>query len=175
MMYELEGSKPNIHPDVAYIAESAVIIGDVEIGPGCTIFDNVVIEGFPMKIKIGKCTNIQSNSSIHGLKNSDTNIGDYCTIGHRSIVHGCTLEDYVTVGLGSTIMGKSTLKKGCFVGANALITEDLTFDERSLILGVPGKVKKTLPRSSVQEAKQNALHYEKYGKLLAKNLTKIEN
>jgi carbonic anhydrase/acetyltransferase-like protein (isoleucine patch superfamily) len=167
-LYEVNGKRPKIHPKVAYISDNAIIEGDVEIGEGSVIFDNVVLEGHPMKITIGNFTNIQSGTVIHCLTGSPSQIGDYVTIGHNSIIHGCTLGDYVTVGIGSIVMGRTNIKKGGFIGAGSLITEGKEFDERSLILGAPGKKIKTLSEDSIQKAKDIALLYSYESKTLGK-------
>jgi carbonic anhydrase/acetyltransferase-like protein (isoleucine patch superfamily) len=172
-IYEFEGKRPRISPNVSFIAESAIIIGDVDIGDGVVIFDNVVIEGFPMTIRIGNNVNIQSGTIIHGLIDSPTIIGDYCTIGHLSLLHGCQLEDYVTVGMHSTVMGYSKVGKGAVIGAKSLIPERKTFSPLALILGHPAKEVKILPESQIEEAKQIAQKYSEHGKQLHKDLHRI--
>ena len=162
----MQGKRPQIDQDVAFIAETAVIEGDVEIGKGCVIFDNVVIEGYPMKIKIGDHTNIQSGTVIHGTDTAGTTIGAYCTIGHQTLLHGCTLEDYVTIGLGSTVMGHTLIKKGGFVAAGSLIPERKEFPENALIMGQPGKTVKDLGNNALEEAKKVAIRYEEEGRLM---------
>ncbi|MHA1820789.1 MAG: gamma carbonic anhydrase family protein, partial [Promethearchaeota archaeon] len=88
-IYSIDGIKPKIDPEVSFLSENIIIIGDVEIGKGTVIFDNVVLEGNHAKIRIGNYTNIQSGTMVHGLVDSPTIIGDYNTIGHRCIIHGC--------------------------------------------------------------------------------------
>lgn len=173
LLYEVKGKRPSIDSEVAFIAENVVIIGEVEIGAGCTIFDSVVLEGYPNKIKIGKNTNIQSGTMVHGLPDSDTVIGNYVTIGHNSILHGCTLEDYVNIGMGSIVMGKSLLRKGCFVAAGSLITEKKDFAPLSMILGHPAKAIKQLGEEAIQEAERIALLYSQEGKELTKMRKKL--
>jgi carbonic anhydrase/acetyltransferase-like protein (isoleucine patch superfamily) len=163
-LYEIDGKSPKISPDVAFIADSVVIIGDVYIGAGVVIFDNVVLEGYPMSIFIDDYTNIQSGTIVHGLTDSPTKIGKYVTIGHRSVLHGCYLDDYSTVGMGSIVMGYSKIGKGCVIGAGSLVTERKTFEPRSLILGSPAKFVKELPESAIEEAKKIALMYTDHGR-----------
>ena len=173
LIFELDGKRPKIHPKVSFIAKSAKIIGDVEIGEGCVIFDNVVLEGIMLKIKIGAFTNIQSGTIIHGLPDSDTIIGNYCTIGHNSIIHGCTLKDYSTVGLGSTVMAHTTINEGGFVAAGSLIPERKEFPENALIMGRPGKVVKILTEGGRKKAKEIAVMYSNEGKHLKSTLKEI--
>jgi carbonic anhydrase/acetyltransferase-like protein (isoleucine patch superfamily) len=164
ILYESNGNRPQIDSGVSYIASTAIIDGDVEIGRGCVIFDSVVIEGNAAKIRIGEFTNIQSGTIIHASTGLETIIGNYCTIGHQSVLHGCTLEDCVVVGLGSVIMDHSLIRRGGFVAAGSLITEWKDFPENALIVGRPGKFFKDRGKTSCDEAKRLALLYEKLAK-----------
>ena len=172
-LYEIEGKSPKISPDVAYIADDVKIIGDVEIEEGVSIYNGVVIEGFPIKIKIGKYSNIQSGTMIHGLSGYETIIGSYNTIGHRSLIHGCTLGTNVTIGIGSIIMGRTNIGDNCLVGAGTLITERKMFPPNSLILGSPGRVIKQLTEKDAENAKAIALRYYDEAIILKKDLKKI--
>jgi carbonic anhydrase/acetyltransferase-like protein (isoleucine patch superfamily) len=173
-LYEVKGLRPRIHPEVAFIADNVVISGDVEIGAGCTIFDSVVLEGYPMKIRIGNNTNIQSGTMVHGLPDSDTVIGNCVSVGHNSTLHGCTLEDYVTIGMGSIVMGHSILRKGCFLAAGSLVPERKEFPPLSMILGHPAKAIKQLGEETIREAERIALLYAQEGKEFRKVRKKIE-
>jgi carbonic anhydrase/acetyltransferase-like protein (isoleucine patch superfamily) len=165
-LYSIDGKSPKISPDVAFIDESVIIIGDVVIEEGCTIFQNVVLEGFPNRIVIGARCNIQSGTVVHGLKDSDTYLEKYCTVGHRSILHGCYLEEGVTIGMGSIIMGYSKIGKYSIVGAGSLVTERKEFPAYSMILGSPAKFVKELEKSSEKEARNVAdLYFEEGIKL----------
>lgn len=172
-LYEFEGKSPIIDKDVAYIADSAIIIGDVTIGKGCSIFDNVVLEGVKCKITIGDYTNIQSGTVVHGMYNEHTQIGKYVTIGHRSLIHGGIIEDYSSIGIGSIIMGYAKIGSGSEVGAGSLITMHKEFPQKSQIIGHPAKVTKELSDASIEEAKRVALLYTEEGKLLASSLKHI--
>ncbi len=172
-VYAFRDIKPKISPDVAFIADDVVIIGDVEIDEGCTIFPGVVIEGLGTSIKIGKFTNIQSGTMIHGLHDSGTVIGEYNTIGHNCVIHGCTLKDLVTIGIGSIVMGETTIGRGSLVGAGSLITERKNFPDMSLILGHPAKLIKKLDEKAVDNAKKTAKLYYEHGLEFKKDLKKI--
>ena len=172
-VYALKDIKPKISPDVGFIADDVIIFGDVEIGEGCTIFSGVVIEGLGTNIKIGKFTNIQSGTMIHGLNDSGTIIGDYNTIGHNCVIHGCTLKDLVTIGIGSIIMGNSTIGRGSMVGAGSLVTERKNFPEMSLIMGYPAKLIKKLDEKAIENAKKTAELYHEHGLEFKKDLKKI--
>jgi len=172
-LYEINGKKPIIDSKVAFIADDVVIIGDVVIEEGVTIFPGVIIEGYPIKIRIKKFSNIQSGTIIHGVKDFETIIGEYNTIGHRCIIHGCKLGKNVTVGIGSIIMAKSIIDDGCFIGAGSLITEDKYFPPNSLIYGFPAKIMKNLTEKDYEDAMKIALMYVEEGKDLASNLHKL--
>ena len=172
-VYAFRDIKPKISPDVAFIADDVIILGDVEIEEGCTIFPGVVIEGLGTSVKIGRFTNIQSGTMIHGLHDSGTIIGDYNTIGHKCVLHGCTLKDLVTIGIGSIVMGKTTIGRGSLVGAGSLITERKDFPEMSLIFGHPAKLIKKLDESTVDDAKKTAELYYEHGLEFKKDLKKI--
>ena len=172
-IYTLGDLKPKISPDVGFIADDVAIYGDVEIAEGCSIFPGVIIEGIGTGVKIGKFTNIQSGTVIHGLTDSDTIIGDYNTIGHNCVIHGCTLEDFVTIGIGSIVMGKTTIGRGSLVGAGSLVTERKDFPELSLILGHPAKKIKKLDSEAVANAKNIAELYHHHGLEMKKDLKKM--
>ncbi len=172
--YALGDLKPKISPDVAFIADDVVILGDVEINEGCVIGPGVIIEGIGTTVKIGKFTNIQSGTVIHGLTDSGTTIGDYNTIGHKCVIHGCTLKDFVTIGIGSIVMGKTTIGRGSLVGAGSLVTERKDSPELSLILGHPAKLIKKLDEEAVENAKKIAELYHHHGLVLDKELKKMQ-
>ncbi|MHA1745001.1 MAG: gamma carbonic anhydrase family protein [Promethearchaeota archaeon] len=171
--YALGDLKPKISPDVAFIADDVVIMGDVEINEGCVIGPGVIIEGIGTSVRIGKFTNIQSGTVIHGLTDSGTKIGAYNTIGHKCVIHGCTLEDFVTIGIGSIIMGKSTIGRGSLVGAGSLVTERKNFPKLSLILGHPAKIIKKLDEEAIENAKKIAELYHHHGLKLVNELKKM--
>ncbi|MBD3350882.1 MAG: gamma carbonic anhydrase family protein [Candidatus Lokiarchaeota archaeon] len=172
-IYEMEGKRPKISENVAFIADDVTIIGDVNIEEGVTIFPGVIIEGYPIKVKIKKYSNIQSGTVIHGLSGYETIIGSYNTIGHRCIIHGCKLESNVTIGIGSIIMGKTTIGENSFVGAGSLVTQNNNFQPNSLILGSPAKCLRKLTQDEIDDAMNVAKLYSEEGIKLSKNLKKI--
>ncbi|MHA1510206.1 MAG: gamma carbonic anhydrase family protein [Promethearchaeota archaeon] len=110
---------------------------------------------------------------IHGLHDSGTIIGEYNTIGHKCVLHGCTLKDLVTIGIGSIVMGKTIIGRGSLVGAGSLITERKVFPELSLILGHPAKLIKKLDNKAFDDAKKTAELYYEHGLEFKKDLNKI--
>ncbi len=172
-LYTIDGKTPKVSSDVAFIDESVIIIGDVEIEAGCTIFQNVVLEGFPNRIVIGAKSNLQSGTIVHGLKDSDTILDKYCTVGHRSILHGCYLEEGVTIGMGSIIMGYSKIGKYSVIGAGSLITERKEFPSYSMVLGSPAKMIKELDKQAEKSARDIAELYFEEGIKLKNELKRI--
>ncbi len=139
ILKSFQGKSPKIHPSV-WIAEDAVIIGDVEIGPESSIWYGCVIRGDTNQIRIGEKTNIQDNTVIHTeTVGGPALIGSRITIGHRAIVHGCTIDDDVLIGMGATILSYSKISSGSIIGANALVKENTVIPPRTIWAGVPAK------------------------------------
>ena len=134
-----EGKSPVIHPE-AWIAENAVLIGDVEIGPRASIWYNVVIRGDCNSIRIGEETNVQDGTVIHAeTVQGPVLIGKRITIGHSAIVHGCVVEDEVMIGMGAIVLSYAKIGKGSVIAAGALIKEGEVVPPRSIMAGVPAK------------------------------------
>lgn len=148
----------------AWLAENATVIGDVEIGADSTVWYAVTIRGDVMPIRIGRETNIQDNSVLHGTyKKFGVTIGDRVTIGHTVILHGCEIGNNVLVGMGSIIMDGAVIGEGSIVGAGTLVTQGSKFPPHSLILGRPAKLVRAL--EPAEQAKQAEiadyyLHYK---------------
>ncbi len=158
----LNGKAPKIGKNV-FIAENAVIIGDVEIGEDCSIWYNVVIRADVCKIEIGKKSNIQDGSILHGTYHKcGVKIGEGVTVGHMAMIHGCNIDDYCLIGMGSTIMDLAHIKKKCVVGAGSLVTENSTFDEGQLILGRPAKALRALKNNELEFLNKSAENYMFY-------------
>ena len=162
------GKAPAISQN-SYLAGSADIAGDAHIGEFASIWNHVTIRADVNYIKIGKHTNIQDNCVIHGERpkpdNPDfgaTNIGEYVTVGHRAILHACTVEDCCLIGMGSIILDGAVIGKGSVVGAGALITGRTVIPPFSMVLGAPAKVVRTLPEESLAE---RIAHAERYWEL----------
>ncbi|MCF7796726.1 MAG: gamma carbonic anhydrase family protein [Lentisphaeria bacterium] len=134
-----QAKTPKIHPS-AWIAENAVIIGDVEIGPQVNIWYNVVIRGDLNRIVIGAETNVQDGTIIHvESDNGPCLIGGRVTIGHAAIVHGCVVGDNALIGMGATVLSWAKLGEGSLIAANALIKERVGIPARTLWAGIPAR------------------------------------
>ena len=144
-----KGKFPKIAND-AFIAQNAVIIGDVVIGSKSSIWYNCVIRGDVNHIRIGQETNIQDGTIIHvGTNNGPTIIGDGITIGHKALIHACILHDYSFIGMNSTIMDYAQIKSCSMVAAGALVTNNKIVEENELWTGVPAKFLRKLKKEEV--------------------------
>lgn len=158
MIKSFKGVLPKID-ESCYISESTDIIGNVTIGKDVNVWFGSRIRGDINQIVIGDYSNVQENSVIHVDTNSPTTIGKNVTIGHGAIIHGCTIEDNVLVGMGAIILNDAHLMKNCIVGAGALVTQGKSFPEGSLILGNPAKVVHALTPEEIIHIQQSAEEY----------------
>lgn len=135
----MEIIKPKIHESV-YIAPTAIIIGDVEIGEGVSVWDGAVLRGDVSYIKIGKNTNIQDNAVVHVDYNEPTIIGENVTVGHMAVVHAAKIGNNVIVGIHAVILNGAEIGDGSVIGAGAVVTSRTKIPPKSLVLGIPAKV-----------------------------------
>jgi len=153
------GVTPKIHHSV-YIASGSVIIGDVEIEQGSSIWPNCVIRGDVAKIRIGKKTNIQDGSVIHVSRNGgDTIIGDEVTIGHMVLLHACNIANRAFIGMGSIIMDKATIESEAYVAAGALVTNNKIVKSDQLWAGQPAKLMRAITEEERKYMKISADNY----------------
>jgi carbonic anhydrase/acetyltransferase-like protein (isoleucine patch superfamily) len=173
-IYELDGHRPDLPDDGAYfVADTAALIGKVRLARQASVWFGAVLRGDNEWIEVGEGSNVQDNSICHTDPGFPLTIGKGCTIGHRVILHGCTIEDNVLVGMGAIVMNGARLASGCVVGAGALIPEGKTFAENSLILGAPAKVARTLAPDQVTAMLRGAGFYVLNGQRYARGLTRI--
>jgi gamma-carbonic anhydrase len=162
MLKTYRGIAPTIAPS-AFVEDTAVVIGDVIIGPESSVWFHAVIRGDVNHIRIGHRTNIQDLCLLHVAHNTHPLIlGDNITVGHRAVLHGCTLQDRVLIGMGAIIMDGVVIEEDCIIGAGALITERIHIPPKSLVIGFPAKVKRMLTDVEVQWIKESAANYIRY-------------
>src|SRR3954454_20883351 len=148
--YRLGTSEPSVPPaGRAWIAPSADVIGACILGDEASVWFGAVIRGDNEIISIGARTNIQDGAVLHSDRGSALTVGSDCTVGHRAILHGCTIGDRCLVGMAATILNDARIGEECLVGANALVTEGKTFPPRSLILGSPARAVRTLDDQAI--------------------------
>ena len=152
---------PQIH-ETAFIAPGAHVVGDVILKRDSSIWYNTVARADINRIIIGERSNVQDNSVIHLENDQGVIIGNDVTIGHNAIMHGCTIEDGALIGMGAIIMNGAKIGKGAVVGAGAVVKENMQVADHELIVGVPGKIVKTLPKEIME---QNIKWAGKYVKL----------
>ncbi len=158
------GKKPKLHKSV-FVADGAIIIGDVVIEEESSIWFNTVIRGDVNYIRIGKRTNIQDNSVLHVTTGTaPLNIGSDITIGHKAILHGCTIEDKCLIGMGSVVMDGAHIHKNSIIGAGSVVLEGFELPEGTLAVGVPAKIKRTLTNEEKEVIFQSAINYAYYAK-----------
>ena len=164
MIRKFKGVAPAIDPS-AYVDESAQVIGDVHIGAESSVWMNVVVRGDVNAIRIGRRTNIQDLTLLHGMRGTHaTVIGDDVTVGHTAIIHGATVEERVLVGMGAVLLNGVHVEHDCVIAAGTLLTEGTRIPARSLVMGRPGKVKRTLTDEEVAEIRWYADAYVNYRK-----------
>lgn len=158
MLYQLENESPNIS-DSTYIAPGAHMIGNVVCHPQSSIWFNVVVRGDGERIEIGPQSNIQDGSVLHTDVGYPLLIGTGVTVGHKVMLHGCTIGDYSLIGINAVVLNGATIGNYCLIGANALVTENMVIPDYSVVMGSPAKVVKTLPESARAQLKASAEHY----------------
>ncbi len=153
-----KGVWPTIADDV-FIAPGAVVIGDVTIHAGASVWYNTVIRGDSAPIVIGRGTNIQDNCTLHVDSDAPLTIGDECTIGHNAVVHGATLGDRVLVGINAVVLSHAKIGSQTLVGACALVSERKQLPGRVLALGAPAKVVRDLSEAEIETLAASAAGY----------------
>jgi carbonic anhydrase/acetyltransferase-like protein (isoleucine patch superfamily) len=162
MVYTFQGINPKIHASV-FQAPGSRIIGDVEIGKNSSVWFNTVIRGDINSIRIGEGTSIQDGSVVHVThKTAPTVIGNNVTIGHMVMLHGCTIHDFVLVGMQSTVLDGADIGEESLIGACSMITQGIKIPPRSLVLGAPAKVVRPLKDEEIRLLHQSAENYKQY-------------
>ena len=130
----------------AYIDPTARIFGDVRLEGDCSLWPHAVIRCERSHVRIGKCASVQDHAMIHIGWNDPTVVGDYCTIGHRAVLHGCTLEPGCLIGIGATIMERCVIGRGSIIAAHSFVPADTIIPPNSLVMGIPGRVVRALDK-----------------------------
>ncbi|MGH2549743.1 MAG: gamma carbonic anhydrase family protein, partial [Thermomicrobiales bacterium] len=164
-----EGKTPVIADDV-FVAPGAMIIGDVEIGAGSSVWFNVVIRADCNSVRIGERTNVQDGAIIHVDPDAPCTIGDDVTIGHGAIVHGTNVGSRVMIGMGAVILSRSTVADEVLIAAGAVVPEEMVIRSGALVAGVPAKEKRELDDSNRARLKLGADHYLEYGRKFRESL-----
>ena len=169
-LYKFEGKLPKIDPD-AYVSPRASLIGDIEVGADTSIWEFAVLRADFNSIRVGKGSSIQDNCSVHVTPFFPTTIGNYVTCGHNSVIHACELEDNVVVGMGAVVLTGAKVGEGSVIGAGSVVTNNTVIPPNSLVLGVPGKVKKEVSETLRESFHAGAELYVELGKQHKKSLS----
>ncbi len=149
---------PKIHP-TAWVAPGAFLRGDVVVEEQANIWYNAVLRADQEIITIGKGTNVQDNCVLHGDAGCDVTVGEFVTVGHGAILHGCTVEDKCLIGMNAVVLDHAVVGAGSIVGAGAVVAAGTVIPPKSLVVGIPAKVKKTLTDEDVAGTVENSMGY----------------
>jgi len=156
-VYSLDGHKPELADEESgWIAPDASVIGQVSLGKDVGIWFGAVLRGDNEPITIGDRSNLQEHVMVHTDPGCPVTVGEGCTIGHRAILHGCTIGDNTLVGMGAIVLNRAVIGRNCLVGAGALVTEGKVFPDGSLIVGSPAKVVRQLDEAAIEQLKGSA-------------------
>ncbi len=158
-------------PGAAFIAPNATLIGDISSGQDLNVWYGAVLRADKDTIRIGERTNIQDNCVIHTSKGYPVTIGSDVSVGHGAILHGCTIGNTVLVGMGAIVLNGAVVSENSIIGAGAVITEGKIIPPGSLVLGVPGKVIRTVTDDEVTQIQKNASEYVKLARIHAQEYT----
>jgi len=159
VIYSLGERTPVLEGDGHFIAENATVIGNVLLKANSSVWFNGVLRGDNELIEVGAGSNIQDGCVLHTDPGFPLTIGKGVTVGHKVMLHGCTVGNNSLIGIGSTILNGAKIGNNCLVGAHALVTEGKSFPDGSLILGTPAKVVRDLTDEEISGMKESASHY----------------
>ena len=157
-LYALDGVAPRV-AEGAWIADSAQVMGNVELAADVSVWFGTVIRGDTEVIRIGRGSNIQDGSVLHADIGKPLEIGENVTVGHKVMLHGCTIGDESLIGIGAIVLNGAKIGKNCLVGAGSLVTEGTEFPDGSMILGSPAKAVRALSADQIEGLRGIARHY----------------
>ncbi|MCL3882651.1 gamma carbonic anhydrase family protein [Marivita sp. GX14005] len=158
-LYTIDGTAPQVAEDT-WIAPDANVIGRIVLNAGVGIWFGATLRGDNEPITVGEGTNIQENCVLHTDMGYPLTIGAGCTIGHKVMLHGCTIGENTLIGMGATVLNGAKIGRNCLIGAGALITEGKEIPDGSLVMGAPGKVVRQLDEAAIEALRQSAKAYQ---------------
>lgn len=165
----VRGYTPSMGED-CWLAPNAVVVGDVVLGDNCTVWFSAVVRGDVNFIRVGNNTNIQDNVTIHGTyEKAGTTIGNSVSIGHNAVVHGCTIEDNVLIGIGAIVLDNALIKSGSIIGAGAVVKAGSIVEPDSIYAGIPAKKIKGMDKNNQEMLGRIAGNYNLYASWFKKN------
>ena len=171
-IYRLGSKVPQV-PASAYVAPEAVVIGEVILGDGANIWPGAVIRGDNVLIRVGRNSNVQEGAVLHSDPGVPLVVGDDVSIGHQAMLHGCTVGDGSLIGIQAVVMNNAAVGRECLVGAGALVAEGKAFNDRSLILGSPARMLRTLTDEEVAGLRFNAADYVRRAETYRREMERI--
>ncbi|KAF0674770.1 gamma carbonic anhydrase family protein [Profundibacterium mesophilum] len=173
-IYALDDIRPELPQDgSAWIAPDANVIGRVILMPDSSIWFGATLRGDNEPITVGRGSNIQENCVLHTDPGFPLEIGEDCTIGHKAILHGCTIGDGSLIGMGATVLNGARIGKGCLIGAGALVTEGKEIPDGSLVMGAPGKIVRRLDDAALEGLRASAANYRRNAARFRAGLTAL--
>lgn len=148
--------------DTAFVAPSADVIGSVDIGDQASVWFQCVLRGDIEPISIGACSNVQDGSVVHTAEGAPAVIGDWVTVGHRAVIHGCAIESHCLIGMGAVILNHARVGEGSIIAAGAVVPEGAVIPPGSLYMGVPARFRRKLDDAGRSFIDAHALHYLRY-------------
>lgn len=164
LIVSINGNTPAVD-DTAWVAPNATLIGNVTLGPEASVFYGAVLRGDVDSITLGARSNLQDNVTVHCDSGIPTTIGRGVSVGHAAVLHGCTVEDDCLIGMSATVLNGAVVGAGSLVAAGAVVLEGTVIPPRSLVAGVPAKVRRELTDDEVESVRDNATHYVGYAQM----------
>jgi carbonic anhydrase/acetyltransferase-like protein (isoleucine patch superfamily) len=172
-LFELDGVRPQV-AESAWVAESAEVIGNVILGADASVWPGAVIRGDNEPVTVGEAANIQDGSVLHSDLGSPLDIGRGVTVGHKVMLHGCTIGEYSLIGIGAIVLNHARIGRHCLVGAGALVTEGKEFPDGSLIVGSPARAVRSLTPDQVAGLEKSAQGYVQNARRFREGLRRID-
>jgi carbonic anhydrase/acetyltransferase-like protein (isoleucine patch superfamily) len=172
MIYQLEDAVPQIHAS-AWVAENATLAGQITLQKDVSIWFNAVLRAEHAPITVGEGSNIQDGSVCHVDPGMPLTIGRSVTVGHKVMLHGCTIGDESLIGINAVILNGAKIGRNCLIGANSLVPEGKEIPDGSLVMGSPGKIVRTLSEAQIEGLKASAMHYVENGRRYKASLVRV--
>ncbi|MDR2129290.1 MAG: gamma carbonic anhydrase family protein [Burkholderiaceae bacterium] len=171
-VYEVNGKAPRVH-ELAWVADSAQVMGQVTLAAHASVWFGCVLRGDADAIFVGEGSNIQDGCILHVDRGFALDVGQRVTVGHHAMLHGCSVGDESLIGIGAVVLNGARIGKNCLVGAGALVTEGKAFADGSMILGSPARVVRQLTPEQIEGVRQNARHYMENARTYRASLKKL--
>lgn len=174
-MYSLKDKAPKMVGKPGFIAPNASLIGDIELHEDASVWFNVVIRADNDKVVIGPQSNVQDGSILHIDPGFPLTLGRGVTVGHKAMLHGCTIGDFSLIGINAVVLNGAKIGKHCLIGANALVTENMEIPDGSMVVGSPAKIKKSLGEQQMKMLELSAAHYVSNAQRYTEHLRQLED